>query len=325
MSTITALALAAVIAGIGGGAGTSFDGDTTRAQAQATPPPVFKGGVDLVMVTVLVQDAHGRPVSDLTRDDFQVFDAGVRRNIAEFRTGAAPINVALLFDLSGSMDIGTKLDDARAAARQILSQLEPGRDQAALFGFDTRLLDLVPLTTSLDDVSRGLDRLKPFGATSMYDAIAATGRRLAQQPGPRRAIVVLTDGADTSSHLSPPDVATIVSATDVPVYVLGVVPSIDRQTTNDATDPALSAFRAGPLGALARATGGWLFVTSARGNTTMAASQIVDELRHQYVIGFEPGAESGWHTLSVVARDTRLVVRTRSGYVAGGRADAHHR
>jgi VWFA-related protein len=163
-----------------------------------------------------------------------------------------------------------------------------------------------------------LTQVVPFGATSLHDAIALTARRVGEREGRRRAVVVLTDGSDTASRLTPPQVSAIASAIDVPVYIFGIVPSIDNPSEDSSTPQSVerSAF-AGPLSDLAAWTGGHVFVASTPGQRSVAARQIIDELRHQYLIAFASSGNPGWHPLEVRTRNKDLTVRARSGYMAG--------
>lgn len=280
----------------------------------------YRGGVDLVTVSVVARDRNGRPVTGLSPADFELFDAGERRPIASFESTPAPISLAVLVDVSGSMAVTPKPAAARIAVGQLMSWLEAGSDRAALYEFDTRLKERQAFTTTPGDLARELESMQPFGATSLYDAIAETGRRVAAQPGARRAVVVVTDGLDNSSQLSPSEVSGIASAIDVPVYIL-VVGWSPSSTETDAGKG--SATRAadlpGSLADLARWTGGTLCVAGTPALASVAARQIVSELHHQYVITFESSANAGWHPLAVQTRDDRVVVRARSGYVAGPR------
>jgi len=121
---------------------------------------------------------------------------------------------------------------------------------------------------------------------------------------------VFTDGLDTSSELTPAQVSAIASAIDVPVYVMTVVSNVDRDKGSQGE------LAEGPLRDLSRATGGDLFVTSAPAHESVAARQIVDELRHQYVLAFAASPAAGWHGLNVKTKDKDLTVRARSGYSA---------
>jgi Ca-activated chloride channel family protein len=261
-----------------------------------------------------VRDQKGRFVRDLTEKDFQILDRGQTRPIAEFRSDVSGVSVALLFDVSGSME--GQLPMAREAAAHVLSWLDVSLDEAAVFTFDTRLDEVTPFTTGLKKLPESLGTVVPFGATSLHDAIAETARRLSQRAGKRRAVVVLTDGNDNASRLSPSEVSGIASEIDVPVYVFGIVPSIDNPAEETALTPEKSPL-AGPLPGLATATGGHTFVASTPSQRSIAARQIVDELRHQYLIAFESSGTPGWHPLVVRAKKKDLVVRARNGYIAG--------
>src|SRR5688500_12824134 len=118
------------------------------AQGAADQPaqPTFKSGVELVTVTATVRDRKGRLVKGLEAGDFEVLDRGERRRITDFRAEPTPVSVAILFDISGSMRTADRMSAARFAAYHVLSWLEPGRDEAALFTFDSRLHEVAPFT-----------------------------------------------------------------------------------------------------------------------------------------------------------------------------------
>jgi VWFA-related protein len=164
----------------------------------------------------------------------------------------------------------------------------------------------------------------PFGATSLHDAIAETARRVGARDGRRHAVIVMTDGADNASSLKPAQVSAIASGIDVPVYIFGIVASIDNPSDDAWSHAAGSSAFEGPLADLAAWTGGHVFVASTPGQRSIAARQIIEELRHQYVIAFESSGRPGWHPLVVRARNKDLVIRARSGYLAGqSRPTAH--
>jgi Ca-activated chloride channel family protein len=281
---------------------------------QQPPTATFKAGVDLVRVAAVVRDHKGRFVQDLSANDFEILDGGQRRSITDFRRDTAGVSVAVLFDVSGSME--GHLSSAREAATHVLSWLDT-RDEAAVFTFDTQLQQSAAFTRNLKSLPEQLASVVPFGATSLHDAIAETARRAGQREGRRRAVVVLTDGNDNASRLTPEQVSAIASEIDVPVYILGVVPAIDNPAEDTATMSVERSALAGPLADLANWTGGHVFVVSTPGQRSIAARQIIDELRHQYLIAFESSGNPGWHPLVVRARQKDLVVRARSGYMAG--------
>lgn len=299
------VAVAATVAGV------------SAQQAQPAAPPVatFKSSVDLVRVSAVVRDRKGRFVRDMAIRDFEVLDGGELRRIQEFRHDDSAVSVALLFDVSGSME--SRMVHARETAEHVLSWLNLQGDEAAVYTFDTRLEEVMPFTTGLRRLPSSMDALSPFGATSLHDAVADTAQKVATREGLRRAVVVLTDGRDTSSRLTPSDVSGIASSIDVPVYIVGIVPAIDNPSADiSATTHERSALT-GPLSDLAYWTGGRSFVASSMADRSQTARQIVDELRHQYLIAFESSGKPGWHPLVVRAKDKDLTVRARSGYFAG--------
>jgi len=296
----------------------SFQG--VRAQQPASPDPQapvasFKSSVDMVRVAAVVRDQKGRFVRDLKVNDFEVLDGGFSRRIADFRADMSGLSVAVLFDVSGSME--GQLPTAREAAAHVLSWMQIDKDEAAIFTFDTHLDERVPFTTGLRTLPESLTEVVPFGATSLHDAIAATAHRVGEREGRRRAVVVLTDGADNWSKLKPSQVSALASSIDVPVYIFGIVPSIDNPSEEASTKSVSGSAFAGPLADLASWTGGHVFVASTPGQRSIAARQIIDELRHQYLIAFESSGRPGWHPLVVRARNKDLTVRARSGYMAG--------
>jgi Ca-activated chloride channel homolog len=292
------------------------------AQEQTPPVAAFKSSIDMVRIAAVVRDSKGRFVQDLTKRDFEVLDNGQTRPISDLQNELTGVSVALLFDVSGSME--GHMPYAREAATHLLSWLNGYNDEAAVFTFDTHLDERAPFTTGLHTLPDSLTSLVPFGATSLHDAIALTARRVGEREGRRRAVVVLTDGSDNASRLKPEDVSAIASAIDVPVYIFGIVPSIDNPSAENSTHSVESAAFAGPLANLAAWTGGHVVVASTISQRSIAARQIIDELRHQYLIAFESSGKPGWHPLVVRARNKDLVVRARSGYIAGqSRPTAH--
>jgi Ca-activated chloride channel family protein len=300
--------------------------------AQAPPSPAeqkpqapiasFKAGIDMVRVAAVVRDQKGRFVRDLTARDFEVVDGGQTRPISDLQRDTAGVSVAVLFDVSGSME--GHLPFAREAATHVLSWMNEASDEVAVYTFDTHLDERTPFTNGLRTLPESMGTVIPFGATSLHDAIAATARRVGAREGRRRAVIVLTDGTDNASRLKPEDVSAIASAIDVPIYIFGIVPSIDNPSEDTATRSVAASAFAGPLSELAAWTGGHVFVASTPGQRSIAARQIIDELRHQYVIAFESSGRPGWHPLVVRARNKDLTVRARSGYIAGQSSPTAH-
>ena len=277
-----------------------------------TKSPTFRGGVDLVTIRAVVRDGKGRPVMTLASNEFELLDNGTPRPITAVEQDNGPIGVALLFDISGSMDVSDRYDKAREQGYFLLSGLRNGEDEAAIFAFDSRLHVIQPFTTELDRLRGTVTEFSRWGMTSIHDAIASASRTMDTRATRRRALVVLTDGIDTGSKLTPVEVSGIASSIDLPVYIVAVVQAID-DPRRGGSNQAL----AGELADLARWTGGQLFVATSTSEASAVARQIVDELRQQYLIAFEPGATPGWHAVDVRVRRKGHTVQARGGYVAG--------
>jgi Ca-activated chloride channel homolog len=281
-----------------------------------TPPqqPTFKGGVELVTIRAVVRDAKGRPVTTLAKSEFELLDNGSPHPILAVEHDNGPVGLALLFDISGSMDVNDRFGRAREQGYFLLSGLINGEDEAAIFAFDSRLHVIQPFTTELDRLRGSVTEFSRWGMTSLHDAIASASRTMDSRATRRRALVVLTDGIDTGSKLTPAEVSAIASSIDLPVYIVAIVQAIDDPRQNGSKQAL-----AGELADLARWTGGQLLVATSTSEASAVARQVLSELRQQYLIAFEPGATPGWHAVDVRVRRKGHTVQARGGYVAGRR------
>jgi len=285
-----------------------------------TPVATFKSGVEVVTVTAAVRDDHGRVVRGLTKADFLVVDSGFSRPIQDFYAGYSPVSVAILLDISGSMGVGGNMDRAREAVKVVLGNLKSQGDEASLYTFDSKLQEVVPFTTDLDRIRKLSLAGRPWGLTSLYDAIAATARSVAERENRHRAVLVITDGVDTGSRIKAPEVSSIASSIDVPVYLLTVVNPLDHPGGEYSVIAAAGEQNdIATLSDLARWTGGDMRVCSMPEHTLSAVGDLFGELRYQYLITFEPGLVPGWHPLEIRTRNKNLVVHARGGYMAATR------
>jgi Ca-activated chloride channel family protein len=285
--------------------------------SQPTQGATFRAGVEAVSVSVSVRDSRGRVVKNLKESDFEVLDTGERRQISDFYVGETPISLGILLDISGSMGIGGNIDRARHAIDFVLGTLRPPGDEAALYTFDSRLLEVVPFTTQLERIRRVSLEGKPWGETTLFDSIAESAKVAGERANRHRALLVITDGVDTRSRLSAPQVSGIASAIDVPVYLLTVVNPVDHPGGEfELLKAADATAKTATLADLARWTGGTMHVASVPAHTVAAITDLFNELRHQYLITFEPGARPGWHPLEIRTRNRNYVVRARSGYMS---------
>jgi len=291
-------------------------------RAQQPSPPAqsadtFRSSVNLVTIQASVRDHRGRPMSGLTTNDFEVLDNGQLRPILSLRADLrSAVSVAVLVDMSGSMAIRPKMDMARQAYESILSELHQGQDEVAVFSFDSTLHERRDFTDDLASLRGALSGFGAFGTTSLYDATAATARRLAARVGTHKAIILLTDGLDTSSSMTAREVSGLASSIDVPVFVVATVPSLDQRMMLQASERSTPSATA-DLRDLSDWTGGQLVFASTLAETQTASVKLIDELRQQYVLAIEAADAREWRRLEVRVRRPSAVVRARNGYFAG--------
>ena len=283
----------------------------TLAKAQQ---PTFSTGVNVVNVLVTVRDKQGQLVRGLTKDDFTLEEDGRKQAIQYFSPQSdLPLMLGLLIDVSGSQR--SVLAEQRRASQQFLDQVLRPKDRAFLVRF-ARRIDLMEDLSSLE-----LD-LKEDGTrgTALYDAIVSAARGLAGQAG-RKALIVLSDGYDTSSA------ATISSAIETAQRADALVYSIrflDREVfafqvpASQGGSPVPREGRKA-LERIAKETGGTFFDLTAAESLQKIYSRIDDELRNQYSLGFTPVASrekspSGYRKIHVSVKGKGLIVQARDGY-----------
>ena len=282
--------------------------------------PTFGVRSELVVMSATAVDDHGRPITNLRRDELRILEEGRPQAIEHFAAGAAaPARILLLVDASGSMNGELQATSARMAATQVLAALSP-EDQAALAGFDSQYWGIVAWTKDKRKVEEGFSGLKHFGSTALHDALARAASDLASHGEGRRAIVVITDGVDTSSKETAAAVIARSRALDVPIYAVSVVSPLDdpRSGIYSGQKGRMNIAAAGSalLERYSSMSGGKAFVVSDFAGLKKAADQIALELKHQYRLGYA-APEGPARFRSVEVRTTRkgVVVRTRSGYI----------
>lgn len=275
--------------------------------------PTFRSAIDVVPIRAVVRDQHGRMVEGLKAADFQVLDGGRASRIVDFQNDHdSPITIAVLVDTSGSMSMGQKIAYAANTIEHLAAALDDQRDEAALFTFDATLREQQPFSGRAGAMASAIGQARPWGTTSLYDAIGETARKVAERRALRRALVVLTDGLDNGSTRTAAEISGLASSLDVPVYIVATVPPIDRQRQleRNTVPQAGSA----TMRELAEWTGGNLLWVTSPEEAMLRTRALISELRQQYVIAIEsaPGAE--WRPLEIRTRNQRLTVRARSGY-----------
>ena len=279
----------------------------------------FPSRTDLVVLSAIAVDRHGRPVTDLRRTEFSIREDGQPQAIQHFSEGReSPARVLLLVDASGSMSTTPRSSSPVMAARQLLYALDP-TDQIALAGFDDHYFGVVAFTTDHALILRGFSELQPFGSTALHDALGQAASDLATHGEGRRAVVVITDGVDSASHRSAEDVIARSRALDVPVYAISVVSPLDDPDSGRFTGrqrPTAATTGSRVLARYAEMSGGAAFVVSEFSGLKQATDTIVGELEHQYRLGYDPPpGPFRFRRVEVTTTRRGVSVKTRSGYV----------
>jgi len=286
-----------------------------RIAAQEPDPPSYSesAGAEYVMLPVLVTDKDGKYVEGLTKDDVVIRVGDSRVDFDTFeRDEGAPVSFAFLVDTSGSMGVGSKLENAKNAIRSILRNRVPG-DDFALFTFSEGKVRLVS-DSSPDPAGlvKELWDLEASGQTALFDAVAMTPE-LMKGRNNKRAILLFTDGVDNASELSAAKMAEILQRVSVPVYAIGMKnASFDVVKEQERREMSIEN-----LELLAGSSGGKMHLVGRDDDLRPLAARISSEVRQQYLLGFAPSGKGDVKYRIVfvsVAKPGSWVVRTRRGY-----------
>jgi Ca-activated chloride channel family protein len=289
---------------------------TDRPQAQER----FRGGVDLVSLNVTVMDG-GRYVTDLEAADFQIYEDGVGQDVTFFSKVQRPIALAVLLDTSASME--SKLETAQEAAIGFARRMRPG-DVMEVVDFDSQVTVLQSFTGDVAALERAIRLATVNGSTSLYNAIYVSlkslqkARARSTEDIRREAIVVLSDGDDTSSLVDYEEVLNLAKRSETAIYAIGL-----RQQDLSRREFKEAEF---VLRQLSQETGGRAFYPNSVTELPKLYEQIAHELASQYAIGYvskNPLRNGAWRRISVRLSRPGLVGRTRTGYYASGTPSAH--
>jgi Ca-activated chloride channel family protein len=284
-------------------------------QAAQTPPPrpSFRAGVELVSLNVTVTDPSGHYVLNLDRQNFQVFEDGAQQEVTFFNRTNLPIALSILLDTSASME--DKLDTAQEAASGFASKLR-AQDLAQVIDFDSRVTVAQGFTNSSTDLDAAIRKTTAGGSTSLHNAVYIALKELKkiQARGTdeirRQAIVVLSDGEDTSSLVSFDEVLELAKRSETAIYAIGLRSrDIDRVRGFNEADFVLRQ--------LAQETGGRVFFPKQIGELANVYGQIAEELSSQYTLGYtsrNPKRDGAWRRLVVRTDMPNTTARTKQGY-----------
>ena len=181
----------------------------------------FRSGVDLINVTATVSDGRGRFVSGLRQEDFRVYEDGEPRPITHFTAERVPVSLGIVLDTSGSME-GEKMQAARQALQRFLYDLLGPDDEVFLYRFDNRPELIQPWTRDKEQVAANLRRIQPRGATTLYDAVAEAIPLAATGRNRKKALLIISDGNDSSSYTRIEELKRLIRESEVLVYAIGI-------------------------------------------------------------------------------------------------------
>lgn len=289
-----------------------FAACVSTAIAQQKPPQQrFRAAVELVPLNVSVTDGT-RFVTDLEQPDFEVFEDGVQQTVSFFSRKQQPIALAILLDTSNSME--DKLATAQQAAIGFAKRLRP-EDVAEVIGFSTQVRILQTFTSDAAAVERAIRETTADGSTALYNSIYISLKELkkikarSEEDIRRQAIVVLSDGDDTSSLLPYEEVLELAKRSETAIYTIGIrPPDLGRATFKEAEYV---------LRSLAQETGGRSFFPATVHELPKIYDSISQELSTLYSVAYaskNPSKNGKWRRIVVRVTRPGLVTRTRQGY-----------
>jgi Ca-activated chloride channel homolog len=289
-------------------------------QTAAQPPrdggqsPAFRVGIDIVSLNVTVTDGTNRYITDLEQNEFSVFEDGVKQELTFFNRRPQPIALSLLLDSSASME--EKLSTLQVAATNFVKRLKPN-DLAQIIDFDSRVEIRQPFTSNQAELEKSIVQTSPGGSTSLHNAIYIALKELRkvkavnEEDVRRQALVVFSDGEDTSSLVSFDEVLDVAKRSETAIYAIALR-GVDTQT---------KGFREAEfvLRTLAQETGGRAFFPVKVEDLNGVYAQISDELSSQYTLGYTSKnlrRDGAWRRLVVQTTRPSITPRTKRGYFA---------
>ncbi|MBM3780061.1 MAG: VWA domain-containing protein [Acidobacteria bacterium] len=279
---------------------------------------IFRASVDVVTLNVTVADGQGRFITDLEKDQFTVLENGVRQDVLIFSRENLPVALSLLIDTSASME--SRMQIAQDAAVGFAQCIRP-QDLVQIIDFDNRVTVAQAFTADKALLEQAIRGTQSGGMTSMYQAVYIALRELAKirnqtrEDVHRQAIVLLSDGEDTTSLIKFEDVLDLAKRSETSIYTIGLQPD-DSMTLGGFREAAYV------LRQLAQETGGKAFFVQKPEELPAIYGQIADEISSQYAMGFasnNPRRDGTWRRLQVQVARPNTSVRTRRGYFAPSR------
>ena len=287
------------------------------AQPQTRQAPSFRTTIDIVSLNVTVIDGANRYLTDLEQSDFSVFEDGVKQDLVFFTRRPQPIAMSLLLDSSASME--AKLETLQVAATNFVRRLRPN-DLAQVIDFDSRVSIRQTFTASHAELEAAIHQAVSGGSTSLHNAIYISLKELGkiralnEEDVRRQALVVFSDGEDTSSLVSFEEVLDLAKRSETSIYTIAL-----RGTDSNTRGVRDAEF---VMRQLAQETGGRPFFPAKIEDLDGVYAQIADELASQYTLGYtskNTRNDGAFRRVVVQVAKPNVTPRTKRGYYAPGR------
>jgi len=274
----------------------------------------FRAAIDIVSLNVTAMDASSHYVTDLDEKDFSVFEDGVKQELSFFTRKQQAIALSMLLDSSASME--DKLSTLQAAAVNFVRRLKPN-DVAQVVDFDSRVEIRQTFTSNQGDLESAIQKTSSGGSTSLYNAIYISLKELAkmrvvgEEDVRRQALVLFSDGEDTSSLISFDEVLELAKRSETAIFTIALR---GAETQSKGFREAEFVMRQ-----LAQETGGRAFFPAKIDDLNGVYSEIADELASQYTLGYSSKntkRDGAWRRLVVQVSRPNVTPRTKRGYYA---------
>jgi Ca-activated chloride channel family protein len=282
--------------------------------------PLFRGGIDLVALSVVVTDPQERFVSGLTASDFAVYEDGVQQDVSFFAATSVPLDLALLLDTSASMV--DKMETMQQAALGFLRTLRPG-DRASVIDIKDNVQIACPLGEDIDAANQAVRKTTARGGTALYNGLYLGIKEMVKQRKingdvRRQSIAVFSDGEDTASLVAYDDVMELAKQSGITIYTITLKSpaSVKQTATSGRRYFSQSEFA---MKSLAQETGARAFFPTQIRELGAVYGAIAEELANQYAIGYSsknPRRDGGFRRVIVRVAWPSARARTRSGYLA---------
>jgi len=284
--------------------------------------------VTAISIAVSVQDRGGRHITDLTEEDFVIYEDDEKKAITYFSHDyEAPLSLTVLLDVSGSMALQDKLAESKDALRYMIDSLLQDRDELALLIFADGEVEIASnFSGDRSGFLSVLDRTEAYGQTALNDAVGVSPDFANRGNNEKRALLLITDGIENDSEYSPEKAIEVARRVDVPIYTIGYkIPLNEQFLKKYKRSEGLTA--TGIIDSLERfsaATGGKAFFVDQTLDLKNALRLIKLELSHQYILGYTSYSDpdNDYRKIRVVTNKKRYRVRTREGYYSGEKKEA---